>query len=112
MLAFSILMFSPYSNVVRAQRFDANRGYIPKEGFVPNADVALAIAEAVLSPVYGMETIISERPFKVSLRANIWIITGSVPCDHPPQGAVCPGGVAEVRISKRTGQIVYMIHTQ
>jgi hypothetical protein len=29
--------------------------YDPKEGYVPNAEVALAIAEAVLPPVYGKE---------------------------------------------------------
>ena len=87
-------------------------GFIPMEGFVPSAEVAQAIAEAVLFPVYGKETIISERPFKATLKGDVWIITGSVPCDNPPPGAVCPGGAAEVRISKKTGQILYLTHSQ
>lgn len=40
-----------------------SRGVVPKEGFVPNETVALAIADAVLKPVYGKETIESELPF-------------------------------------------------
>jgi hypothetical protein len=87
------------------------RGVVPKDGFVPNATVALAVADAVLLPVYGKKTIDSERPFKAVLNGNVWTITGSVPCDGPP-GAVCPGGAAEVRISKRTGQILFMTHYQ
>jgi hypothetical protein len=89
----------------------SKRGYVPKEGFVPNETAALAIAEAVLIPVYGKSVIDSERPFKAVLKSNVWTITGSVPCDGPP-GAVCPGGAAELRISKRTGQILFMTHYQ
>src|SRR5690348_9092929 len=87
-------------------------GFVPKEGFVPNGDVARAIAEAVLSPVYGKQTIISERPFKAKLDGDVWVVSGSVPCVNPPAGASCPGGSAEVRISKKTGQILHMTHSQ
>jgi hypothetical protein len=87
-------------------------GFIPTEGFVPNSEVAQAIAEVVLFPAYGKEIIISERPFKAILTGDIWTVTGSVPCDNPPSGGVCPGGSAEVRISKKTGQILYMTHSQ
>jgi hypothetical protein len=87
------------------------RGFVPKDGFVPSATVALAIADAVLIPVYGKKVIDSERPFKAVLNGNVWTITGSVPCDGPP-GAVCPGGAAEIRVSKRTGQILFMTHYQ
>ncbi|SRR5581483_945539 len=88
------------------------KGFIPKEGFVPSPDVAKAVAEAVLVPVYGKETIISERPFKATLKEDVWIISGSVPCENPPSGTVCPGGSAEVRISKKTGKIPFMTHYQ
>jgi hypothetical protein len=87
-------------------------GVIPKEGFVPNAEVATAIAEAVLWPVYGRATVVSERPFKATLDRGVWIVAGTVPCEDPPPGAVCPGGSAEVRISKKTGQILHMTHFQ
>jgi len=84
---------------------------IPKNGFVPTAYVAIAIAEAVLVPVYGKNVIESERPFHATLKGDLWIVTGTVPCEDPPPGAVCPGGYAEVRISKKDGRIVYMIHS-
>ena len=87
------------------------RGFVPKSGFVPDAATALKIAEAVLIPVYGEAVVHSERPFKAVLKGGAWIITGSVPCDGPP-GAVCPGGAAEVRISKKTAQILFMTHDQ
>jgi hypothetical protein len=109
---FSAVVFSAHSQVGAVQTIDRRTGFVPKEGFVPSADVAQAIAEAVLFPVYGKETIISERPFKVTLKANVWIVTGSVPCENPPRGATCPGGSAEVRISKKTGQILRMSHSQ
>lgn len=68
----------------------------------------MLIAEAVLTPVYGAEMVASERPFKATLRGTVWVVKGSVPCEHPSSGAVCPGGAAEVRIAKKTGQIFYM----
>lgn len=90
----------------------ARAGFVPKEGFVPNREVAEAVAEAVLSPVYGKETILAEHPFTAKLHGDVWVVSGSVPCVSPPPGATCPGGSAEVRISKKTGQIMYMTHSQ
>lgn len=86
-------------------------GVVPKGGFVPNAEVAVTFAEAVLAPVYGKQTVASERPFKATLRRNVWIVQGKVPCVGT-RDAVCPGGAGEVWISKRTGQILYMTHLQ
>ena len=91
---------------------DVSKGYVPPNGFAPNAETAIAVAEAILKPVYGNNQIESERPFKAVLRGNIWFVTGSVPCNNPPVGAMCPGGAAEVRISKRTGQVLFMTHHQ
>ena len=88
------------------------RGYNPPKGFVSTAETAITIAEAVLGPVYGPKQIESERPFKAVLTNGVWIVTGSVPCNDPPKGAECPGGAAEIRISKRTGQITFMTHYQ
>jgi hypothetical protein len=82
----------------------------PKDGFVPTAAVAVAIAEAVLVPFYGKQLINSERPFKAELSHDVWDINGTVPCNPP--GSLCPGGAAEVKISKKTGQILFMTHDQ
>lgn len=84
---------------------------IPKHGFVPTADVAIQIAEAVLVPVYGKDVVDSERPFHATLKGDLWVVNGTVPCQGAPLGAVCPGGNAEVRLSKKTGRIIYMMHS-
>jgi hypothetical protein len=84
--------------------------FIPKNGFVPDAATALAVAEAVLAPVYGKDKVLSEHPFKAILSGDKWIVTGSVPCDSP--NIPCPGGAAEVQISKKSGRILYMTHYQ
>ena len=86
--------------------------FVPKEGYVPTAVAAIAVAEAVLIPVYGEKTILDERPFSAVLKDGVWIVTGSVRCDGPTSGAPCPGGAAEVRISKKSGQILKMVHYQ
>ena len=88
----------------------APKSVAPKDGFVPTAAVAVAIAEAVLVPVYGKQLINSERPFKAELAHDVWDINGTVPCNPP--GSLCPGGAAEVKISKKTGQILFMTHDQ
>jgi hypothetical protein len=79
------------------------QSFRPKDGFVPNEKAAVRIAEAVLSPIYGDEKIVSERPFSAKLKGDVWTVTGSLP------GGMA-GGVAEVRISKRTGEILDVTH--
>jgi len=81
----------------------------PKDGFVPNAETAVKVREAVLIPVYGEKRILDERPFKATLNGDVWTVEGTVPCDGPA-GAHCPGGAALVRISKTSGQIFFMMH--
>ncbi|HKF20159.1 MAG TPA: YbbC/YhhH family protein [Candidatus Angelobacter sp.] len=75
----------------------------PKNGFVPNAETAVKIAEAVLIPIYGEKQILSERPFKASREGEVWTVSGTL-----PPGYV--GGVAVVKISKRTGEILSVVH--
>lgn len=55
------------------------KGYIPVEGLVPTADVAVKIAECVLFEIYGKEKIEKEKPFSVNLRDGVWIIEGNIP---------------------------------
>ena len=86
------------------------KSIVPKDGFVPTATVAVAVAEAVLIPVYGKQQIASERPFKAKLSGDVWDVNGSIHC-VPPESP-CPGGTAQVKISKRTGEILFMTHYQ
>jgi hypothetical protein len=84
----------------------------PAEGYVPDEKTAVAIAEAVLIPVYGEKKILSERPFKAVLDGEIWTVGGTLHCDDGKGGTTthCVGGTAEVRISKKDGRILRMMH--
>jgi len=84
----------------------STQSYIPPNGFVPDAATATRIAEAVWIPIYGAEPIAKEKPFKATLKGDVWTVTGK---DLPP-GTV--GGVAEAEISKRDGRILRVIHGQ
>jgi hypothetical protein len=72
---------------------------------VPDEKTAIAVAEAVLTPVYGQKQIESEEPFSVSLDGDTWSVHGSL-----PKGLYVTGGEAEVEISKSKGCILHMIH--
>ena len=80
--------------------------YVPPNGFVPDAATAARIAEAVWIPIYGAEQIAKDKPFKVTLKGDVWTVTGK---DLTP-GTL--GGVAEAEILKRDGRILRVIHGQ
>ncbi len=101
---FLALLVICSSSVVIGQ-IALQKGFIPKNGFVPDERTAIAIAEAVLVPIYGKEQINSEKPLKASLQDGIWTVQGSLPKGWD-------GGVAIVKIAKRDARIVYLIHEQ
>lgn len=80
-------------------------GVVPAEGFVPDAKTAIKIAEAVIEPVYGVQTIRDERPFKARLVSGEWFVKGS-----SPTNADWKGGVVEVHISKTNGCVTFLFH--
>ena len=75
----------------------------PADGFVPDAETAVRIAEAVLVPVYGQAQIDRQGPLTATEHDGVWTVTGRL----PPGRA---GGVALVRIARRDGTILRMIH--
>jgi len=77
--------------------------YVPMNGFVPDKATAIRIAEAVLIPIYGEAHLLHERPFKARLKDNVWYVEGTLPKHFL-------GGVAMVRLSKRDGRILYVMH--
>ncbi len=79
------------------------QAFKPKDGFIPDEKTASRVAEAVLVPIYGEEKIISERPFTAKLKNGVWTVTG-----HLPEGLL--GGAAEIKISKKTGEIISVTH--
>lgn len=85
-----------------AHSFSPN-GFIPKEGFVPDKETAIAVSEAVLIPIYGKKQIESEKLLRKNLKDDIWTVTGTL-----PEGWV--GGVAVVKLSKQDARIIDVIH--
>ena len=75
----------------------------PKDGFVPDEETAIRIAEAIWIPIYGKENIEREKPFKATLTHRVWTVTGSL-----PEGL--KGGAAIVEISKEDAKILKVIH--
>ena len=79
--------------------------FTPKDGFVPDKETAIRIAEAIWIPIYGEEKINSEKPFKAILRDGIWIVEGSL-----PEGFI--GGMALAEIAQKDGRIIRVSHGQ
>lgn len=78
--------------------------FIPKDGFVPDKETAIRIAEAVWIPIYGEEKINSEKPFKATLSNGVWMVEGSLPEGFEK------GGVAIAEIAKKDGRIIRVSH--
>jgi len=87
----------------------SNGGYWPDDGVVPNESVALKIAEAVWLPIYG-DKIYSQQPFTAEYDENegYWYVRGSLP--RNTEGRITVGGVAEIKINKSDGKILYINH--
>ena len=83
--------------------YEGKHSYVPDGGYVPDAETALKIAEAVLIPIYGKETIDNEKPFEAELKGDIWYVSGRL-----PEGLL--GGVAEIEINKNDGKILRVTH--
>lgn len=78
---------------------------------VPDAETAVKIAEAALIPVYGKKQIASERPFIATLKDNVWTVAGTLHCPDGKGGVTdCVGGVAIVKLSRKSGRVLYMMH--
>jgi len=80
----------------------------PRSGFVPNAETAVKVGEAVLMPVYGERMIRDEEPFKAKREGDVWTVEGTLNCGAPQ----CVGGTAVVKISKTSGEILFMTHNK
>jgi NTF2 fold immunity protein len=77
--------------------------YVPDEGFVPDQITAAALAEAILKPIYGAGNIDRQKPFKIILKNDVWVIMGTL-----PKGFM--GGVAAIEISKKDAKVLRVSH--
>ena len=84
---------------ISAQRAQEN---IPKDGFVPNKETAVKVAEAIWLPIYGNE-IYNYRPFSVTLkRGNIWVVEGTLKSGK--------GGVPYIELQKNDCKVLVVTH--
>ena len=98
-LAFTLLF------LCATQAHPQEHSFKPQAGFVPNEATAVAIAEAVLKPIYGAPSIERQRPFKATLEDGKWRVQGSLPSSHL-------GGVAEAWIAADDGRVLRVTHGQ
>ncbi|MBT1537079.1 hypothetical protein B7R78_0008045 [Ralstonia solanacearum] len=77
--------------------------HIPENGVIPDEKTAKRVAEAILVPIYGQEAIEKQKPFRVVLVGNIWVITGYLPPDQL-------GGVFRIDIAKQDGRVIQVMH--
>jgi hypothetical protein len=85
---------------------EGTHNFVPKYGYVPNAEAAIGIAVAVWIPIYGADNIARQKPFRGTLRSDgVWVVEGSL-----PKGWI--GGVALAEISKVDGHILRVSHGQ
>ena len=78
------------------------------DGFVPDAETAIKVAEAILTAIYG-ETVLNKAPFTASLvqDGTVWLVKGSL-----SQEGYYGGGIPYIKISKATGEILGVVHTK
>jgi hypothetical protein len=84
-------------------------GYIPVEGIVPNAKVAVGIAQSVCTEIYGKDLVEKEKPFRVNLNDDIWIVEGTL---HSNGNWIMFGGTIHVEIRKSNGEIIKVFHSK
>ena len=100
----TILLLSWFLILSVALASDEKHSYIPENGYVSNADVAIKIAEAVWLPIYG-NAINDKRPFKAKMKNGIWVVEGTLHGDML-------GGVPIIEISKNDGRVLRVSHSK
>ena len=75
----------------------------PNNGVVSSPEMAYAIADCVLSNIYGRSAMNNEKPYHITLLDDrYWIIEGTLKAPK--------GGTAHIIIKKRNGQIIELSH--
>ena len=100
---FLVVTFLSSNEFVKCEN-ENQKGYVPAEGFVPNEETAIKIAEAILIPIYG-ERVLEKRPFIAKLEGGVWSIKGTL-----PEGYL--GGVPYVKIQKSDCKILMVRHSK
>lgn len=97
LLALFILLNTSFNNVNSTSHQTPNRDY------VPNAECAIKIAEAIWLPIYG-KAIYDSRPFTAVLRGDtVWVVEGTLP-------KRMLGGTPYIEIQKSDCKILKVTH--
>jgi hypothetical protein len=75
----------------------------PKEGYVPDKDTAIKIAEVILIRLYGERDVTSQKPYVVTEDENIWWVCGTLKKDEL-------GSSFSIAISRQTAAVLYLEH--
>lgn len=104
-LIFFFLTLAHAMQPGRSMKEESNSvsGFKPTNGVIPNRATALAVAIAILDPIYGTMVIERQKPFFATLRDDTWVVRGTL-----RNGTV--GGVAEIHISKINGRVTKIAH--
>ena len=87
------------------------KNFKPKNGYVPNEETAIRIAQAVWIPIYGEKQIEGEKPFRAKLlNGRTWLVEGSLNQSDSDTNDTELGGVASAEIAKDDGRIIRVTH--
>ena len=102
---YSKLSGEEYMIMLLEKEVGKYRSVLPENGFVPNEETAIKIAEAVLLPRYG-ERIYDDKPFAAYLIFDsIWVVMSEY-------DGTCCGSSPHVEIKKSTGEILLVKYTK
>jgi hypothetical protein len=73
--------------------------YFPTSGFIPDSLTAIAIAEAVMRPIVGVDYLRDQRPLTAMLQGDVWVVSGSLPA-----GAI--GGAAVLELARSNAAVL------
>lgn len=77
--------------------------YAPKRGVIATGTIAKNIANIYLGEVYGAQKILAEFPLTAKLQDGVWTVEGHLP-------PASDGGVAIIRLCRRNGTVLSIIH--
>lgn len=79
---------------------------LPKEGYVPDENTAVKIAEALLIPLYGERRVKNLKPFNAILMDDeIWLVSNTL-------AKRSVGGTLNVQINKKDCKVIDIYETR
>lgn len=77
--------------------------YEPQAGVVASPQIAVKVATTYLAAIYGAKRIAGQQPMVASLGDGVWTVRGSL-------APGLNGGVAKIRICRRNGAVLLIVH--